>query len=261
MSITTAVNVSELLLAIESLSKEWMKSHNEQKHVKKIAEAHRLQLPNMELSATNENQHIKTAKSPERSNISSGSSKRFTFTKWPQQSIFECKLDAKPLNWNIDTKLQVNRKPKLVCNWPQKPKLDHLFDRGIISPKKKYLNIFDGEYFHQSHLIPFQPEKSRKQRPGAEKTRQVGSPCPNMKSILIRRRIQQSVLAGTIHYEPFIDLKDLQWKLYKGAVRREPKVLMDEHKCKLHPILTGRQHKEALPVPLICKGNKYIEAF
>ncbi|XP_041042990.1 uncharacterized protein LOC121277499 isoform X2 [Carcharodon carcharias] len=253
--------VSELLLAIESLSKEWMKSHNEQKHVKKIAEAHRLQLPNMELSATNENQHIKTAKSPERSNISSGSSKRFTFTKWPQQSIFECKLDAKPLNWNIDTKLQVNRKPKLVCNWPQKPKLDHLFDRGIISPKKKYLNIFDGEYFHQSHLIPFQPEKSRKQRPGAEKTRQVGSPCPNMKSILIRRRIQQSVLAGTIHYEPFIDLKDLQWKLYKGAVRREPKVLMDEHKCKLHPILTGRQHKEALPVPLICKGNKYIEAF
>ncbi|XP_038660757.1 uncharacterized protein LOC119970356 isoform X3 [Scyliorhinus canicula] len=259
---STPIKVSELLLAMESLTKGWLKLYNEQKHVKKIIEAQRLQLPNMELPTTNENHLIKTAKSPELNNVRSGSSKRLTFASCRQQSIFECSLDAKSLKWNIDTKLQVQKKSKLVCDWPQKPKLDNVFDRAIGSSKKKLLNVVGGENIHPSQLIPFPPEKTRKQKPEAEKIRQVRSPCPNIRSFLMRRHFKQSALAGAIHYESFIGLKDLQWKLYKGAMgRRAPEVFMDEHKCKLYPILTGRPHKGNLPVPLICKGNKYIEVF
>ncbi|XP_067886165.1 iron-sulfur cluster assembly 1 homolog, mitochondrial isoform X1 [Heterodontus francisci] len=262
---SSSFRISELLIAIESLSQGWLNSYNEQNRVEKVTKAQRLQLPKVEISTTNDNQHIKTAKLPEH-NIKSGLSKRTTFSACPQRSIFKCNMDAKPLKCNIDTKLQVNQKSKLVCNWPKKPILDIQFDREISPLRKRnvslHSNVFGGEYNLPSQSIPFPPEQNSKKRTGADKPNQVRRPCPNIKPFLFQPQIQQSVLAGAVRYEPFIGLKDLQWKLYKGAVKkRAPEVLMDEHKCILQPILTQRQHKGNLPVPLICKGNKYIEVF
>ncbi|XP_072441977.1 iron-sulfur cluster assembly 1 homolog, mitochondrial isoform X1 [Chiloscyllium punctatum] len=255
----SSFKVSELLFAIESLSKGRLRSDNEQKHVKEESDRQKLQLSNLEMSTTNENQLIKIAKLSEYSNIRPVSK---IFSAYPQRSIFECNMDTKSLKWNIDTKLQVNQKGRLVCNWPQKPKFDNQFDRGISPPKKKTVQLFNRDFRRSSFVKPFPPEKRRQQRPPIEKTRQVRNPCPSIKSFLIRSRIQKSTLAGPICYEPFLGLKDLQWKLYKGAMRRKaPEVLMDKHKCIIQPILTSGLHKGSLCVPLICKGNKYIEAF
>ncbi|XP_048383900.1 uncharacterized protein LOC125451155 isoform X2 [Stegostoma tigrinum] len=251
--------VSELLLAIESLSKGRLRPYIEQKHVKEESDQKKLQFSNMKMSTTNENLLTKTVKLPEYNNIRCGAAK--TFAAPPQRSIFECNIDAKSLKWNIDTKLQVNQKGKLVCNWPQKPKLDNRFDRGIGPLRKKTVQSFNRDIIPSSYLKPLTPEKNRKQRPAAEKTRQVRNTCPNIKSFLIRSRIQKSTLAGPIHYEPFLGLKDLQWKLYKGALRRQaPEVLMDERKCIIQPILTSGPRKGSFSVPLICKDRFDLEA-
>ncbi|XP_020372503.1 uncharacterized protein LOC109917131 [Rhincodon typus] len=192
----SSFRVSELLLAIESLSKGRLRSYIEQKHVKEESDRKKLQLSNMKMSTTNENLLIKTAKLPEYNNIRCGAAK--TFAAHPQRSIFECNIDAKSLKWNIDTKLQVNQKGKFVCHWPQKPKFDNRFDRGIGPPRKKTVQSFNRDVTPSSYLKPLPPEKCRKQRPAAEKTRQVRNPCPNIKSFLIRSRIQKSTLAGKL---------------------------------------------------------------
>ncbi|XP_067838315.1 uncharacterized protein [Heptranchias perlo] len=258
---SSSFRVSELLLAIENLSKQRLESQSEQNHVEKLTEAERLQLPTVDIPTANDNQGIKNAKLPDYKHIRSGSSKRIKFELCPQQSIFGCNMDAKSLQCKMDTKPQDSRKSKLVCNWPKKAKLDNQFDQRINAPQKKLLisNVSGKEYTLPSLLIP---QRDRKRRPLIDKTSQARSPFLKIKPSLCPPRIQRSVLTGTQHYESFLDLKDLQWKLYKGAAKnRAPDLIKDERKCTLQPTLIGRQHEGTLPVPLICKGNKYIEMF
>lgn len=50
--------------------------------------------------------------------------------------------------------------------------------------------------------------------------------------------------------------------MYKRSTsKRVPKVVTEMQKCVAQPIPIGSQDKGELPIPLICKGNKYIEMF
>ncbi|XP_051876599.1 uncharacterized protein LOC127572911 [Pristis pectinata] len=248
--------VSELLLAIERLTTGQTKPYSEQKHVGKVTKAEKVLLLSTEKQTTHQSQHIKDEKSLGKTTIGSGSPNRTIFLKCPQRSTFECNMNAYKMNKNP----QATQKSKLKCNWLTK--LDNQFDRAIKQPKKKsVVNAFD-EYTPHSLSIPFSQKKTRKRKISLDKAYPVRSSVLKSKLSPFRLHIQQSTLAGAPRHDPFTDLKDLQLNLYKRSLnKRAPEMITEKPKCVSQPIPIGRLDKGALPIPLICKGNKYIEMF
>ncbi|XP_055488918.1 uncharacterized protein LOC129695730 [Leucoraja erinacea] len=244
----SSFRVSELLLAIERLTTGQSKPGSEQKHVGRVAKAEKTLLLNSEKQTTNQSQLVKDERSLGNTTIRSGSSKRTTFIKCPQRSTFECNMNAHKMYTNP----QATRRSKLICNWIAKPNMVQRADK-MTKPLKKMplMNPLD-EHLPQSLIAPTQ--KKKKKSLTLDKIQPVQSPFLSIKLAPFRLHIQRSTLAGALRHEPFIDLKDLQLKMYKRSTsKRVPKVVTEMQKCVAQPIPIGSQDKGELPIPLICK--------
>ncbi|XP_072137717.1 iron-sulfur cluster assembly 1 homolog, mitochondrial isoform X1 [Mobula birostris] len=249
----SSFRVSELLLAIERLTAGQPKPYSEQKRVEKVTKGEKVLLLTTEKQTTHQNQLTKDEKSLGNRTIGITSPKRTILIKCPPRSTFECNMTRLKMYKNP----QATQKPKLQYDWLTK--LDNQFDHGIKQSKKKSMVR---EHTPQSLSMLFSQKKMKKRRVSLDKTYPVRSSVLNSKSSSFYLHSQRSTLAGAPRHEPFIDLEDLQMKLFKKSLnKRASEMVAEKHKCVLQPIPIGRQDKEALPVPLICKGNKYIEKF
>ncbi|XP_059825825.1 uncharacterized protein LOC132394098 [Hypanus sabinus] len=249
----SSFRVSELLLAIERLTAGQPKPYSEQRHVGKVTKGEKVLLLTTEKQTTHQSQLTKDKKSLGNRTAGNISPKRTMLIKCPPRNTFECNMTRLKMYKNP----QATQKPKLRYDWLTK--LDNQFDRGIRQSKKKFMIR---EQTPQSLSILFSQKKMKKRRVSLDKTYPVRSSVLNSKSSLFHLHIQRSTLAGAPRHDPFIDLEDLQMQLFKKPLnKRASEMVAEKHQYVLQPIPIGRQDKEALRVPLICKGNKYIEKF
>eukprot|EP00062_Callorhinchus_milii_P021852 gi/632979016/ref/XP_007906234.1/ PREDICTED: uncharacterized protein LOC103188169 [Callorhinchus milii] len=228
----SSIKMSELLVAIENLRNRKLKCSDEPKDLMELIEVRRQACCVAEFPTAKDSPDLTEYK-----------------------PLPQCKLV-----FSGSVKKKVTAVPKIVESSPgkirgvtekaktQAPRLDHLLHQDITAPSMTLTSKSKRDRSKVGFALTSCP-KLRK-------------PCLRKDPCQISQWTQSSLLEDSEQLKYFKDIKDLQWKLYKGIFTKKKigMLLKEEPKSILKPSRVENKQLIETYIPLICKGNKYISA-